>query len=372
MKKIKVLHLVEGLETGGRENVIASIARGINREKYDLEVWAVAYGGKVADDLRRDGIEVRVLNVTTYRNPFNIFKLASLIKKSSADIVHTHGYYASTLGRIAAKVSGAKVIINHVHSTYFEYKKRHIFMEKMLGSFTDRVICCSNAVEEFVRGYEGIKPSKTIVIYNGVDENKFVSGIDVPEKKKELNIKAGDSSVGIVASLVPNKGHKYLFLAADEILSRFPGVKFLVVGDGSYRGDLEEEAKRLRIDPEVIFTGTREDVPQVLAVMDIFVLPTCYREGLGLAVIEAMAAGKPVVASNIGGISEAVEEGVNGILVPPNDAKALANAVISLFEDKEKLVRMGNEGQRICREKFSAGEMVSKIEEVYESVLENI
>ena len=126
MKKIKVLHLVEGLEIGGRENVIASIARGINREEYDLEVWAVAYGGKVADDLVRDGIKVRVLNIATYHNPFNIFKLASLMKKSGADIVHTHGYYASTVGRIAAKVSRTKVIINHADVDFYDPNRENL------------------------------------------------------------------------------------------------------------------------------------------------------------------------------------------------------------------------------------------------------
>ena len=369
MQKIRALHLVEDLKIGGAERLIADIAEGLDSQKFDVTVWCVARGGEIADELNEKGIKVKILGIISYYNPLNILKLARLLRKAKPDIVHTHGYFASVIGRIAAKIAGILILINHVHSTYWDYRKRHILMEKFLSIFTHKIICCSKAVEDFVRDYERIKPSKTVVIYNSVDEDNFSTFKNGSSAKAQLGVDSGVSLVGTVSSLAPHKGHKYLIQAAPMILDILPSTKFLIVGDGILREKLEEQVKNLNLISNVIFTGTRKNIPDLLSAMDIFVLPSCSREGLGISIIEAMAAEKPVVATDIGGIPEVVKNGETGFLVLPRNSEALAQAIIELLRNPKKANTMGKKGRIRFQEKFTNKRMLSEVENLYVALL---
>ncbi len=369
MQKIRALHLVEDLKIGGAERVIANIATGLNKQNFDMGAWCITRGGEIADELNEKGIKVKVLGIISYYNPLNILKLARLLKNAKPDIVHTHGYFASVIGRIAAKIAGILILINHVHSTYWDYRKRHILMEKFLSIFTHKIICCSKAVEDFVRDYERIKPSKTVVIYNGVDEGNFSTFKNGSSAKAQLGVDSGVSLVGTVSSLAPHKGHKYLIQAAPMILDIFPSTKFLIVGDGILREKLEEQVKNLNLISNVIFTGTRKNIPDLLSAMDIFVLPSCSREGLGISIIEAMAAEKPVVATDIGGIPDVVKNGETGLLVLPRNSEALAQAIIELLRNPKKANTMGKKGRIRFQEKFTNKRMLSEVENLYVALI---
>jgi len=369
MQKIRALHLVEDLKIGGAERIIATIATGLNKQNFDVIIWCIARGGEVADELKEAGVKVNILGIFNYHNPINILKLARLLKKAKPDIVHTHGYFASVIGRIASKIAGILILINHVHSTYWDYKKRHILMERFLSLFTHKIICCSKAVEDFVRDHERIKPAKTLVIYNGVDGDRFSLPKNTSSVKAQLGIDSGDSVVGIISSLTPHKGHKYLFQAAPMILDASPPAKFLIVGDGILREKLEKQIKNLDLASYVIFTGTRKDIPDLLSTMDIFVLPSCEREGLGISIIEAMAAEKPVVAADIGGIPEVVKNGETGFLIPPRNPEALARAIIELLRNPRKAKTMGKQGRKRFKEKFTNKRMLSEVENLYEALI---
>ncbi len=367
MTSLKVIHLVEDMKIGGAERVIADIVLGLDRKKYDARVWCVTRGGETAAELSQKGIEVRILGISSYRNPLNTFKLTRLINAARPDIVHTHGYFASVIGRLAAKRAGTPVILAHVHSTYWEYRKRHIMIERKLSRFTHKIICCSRAVENFVKNTEKITDNKTIVIYNGVDEERFSPLKSPASIRAELGMDEEAAVVGTVSSLTPHKGHEYLIQAASLVLGTLPSSKFLIVGDGPLRQRLEEQAKNLNIHPAVIFTGKREDIPEMLSLMDVFVLPSYIREGLGIAIIEAMAAEKPVVATDIGGIPEAVDDGETGFLVDPGDPKALSKAIIELLRDPSRAKTMGENGRIRVKEMFTTKKMLSEIEKVYQS-----
>jgi len=369
MEKIKVIHLVEDLKIGGAERVIADIAEGLDSQKFDVTVWCVARGGEIADELNEKGIKVKILGIISYYNPLNILKLARLLRKAKPDIVHIHGYFASVIGRIAAKIAGILILINHVHSTYWDYKKRNILMERFLSLFTHKIICCSKAVKDFVRGLERIKPAKILVIYNGVDEDRLSTFKNASSVKAQFGIDSGDSVVGTVSSLTPHKGHKYLFQAAPMILDVLPTTKFLIVGDGILREKLEEQIKNLDLGSSVIFTGTRKNIPDLLSAMDIFVLPSCSREGLGISIIEAMAAEKPVVATDIGGIPEVVKNGETGLLVLPRNPEALAQAIIELLRNPKKANTMGKKGRIRFKEKFTNKRMLSEVENLYVALI---
>jgi glycosyltransferase involved in cell wall biosynthesis len=256
-----------------------------------------------------------------------------------------------------------------VHSTYWDYKKRHIRNERKLSHFTDKIICCSKAVENFVKDFENIKDGKTTVIYNGVDEDRFSRLKDSKSIRTELGIDEGSPVVGSVSSLTPHKGHEHLIQAASLVLDKHPSTRFLIVGDGLLRKRLEDQAKDLNIHSTVIFTGERKDIPEILSLMDVFVLPSFSREGLGLAIIEAMAAKKPVVATEIGGIPEAVNKGKTGFLVPPGDPAALATAIVELLQNPKKAKEMGEKGRARVMERFTKTKMLSEIQEVYQSLV---
>ena len=365
MKKLSIIHLVEDLKIGGAERVIADIVEGLDRKRFEARVWCVARGGETADELMEKGVEVRILGISSYHNPLNIIRLSRLLKKEEPDIVHTHGYFASVIGRLAAKKAGIPTIITHVHSTYWEYKKRHILIERYLSRFTHKIICCSEAVENFVTCHEKIKNDKTVVIYNGVDEERFSPIQDPSSARARFGIDRESPVVGTVSSLTPHKGQGFLIQAAAKIRDKYPSTKFLIVGDGPLRLSLEEQAQRLGLQSSLILTGARRDIPELLSLMDIFVLPSSSREGLGIAIIEAMAMEKPLVTTDIGGIPEAVQDGETGLLVPPGDSDALAKAIIELLDDPDRAKAMGKKGRDRFEQKFTRKRMLSQIENLY-------
>lgn len=368
MKKAKVLQLVQDLRIGGLERVIADIAQGLDKQKFEVEVWCVARGGELAAELEEKGIEVKILGIFSCYSPFRMVRIARLLKKSKADIVHTHGYFASVIGRAAAKIAGVPIVIHHMHSTYWEYRKKHIFFERLLSLLTQKVVCCSKAVENFVTGHLKINPSKTIVIYNGADEEKFIS-TENSALKERLGIQTTEAVVGTVSSLYRHKGHEYLLQAVPLVLDVFPSTKFLIVGDGPLRKKLEDQAKGLNIEAHLVFTGRRKDIPDLLSTMDIFVLPSCSREGLGISIIEAMASGKPVVGTKIGGIAEVVDHEQTGYLVPPQNPDALAKAIVNLLQSPQRAKEMGRRGRRKFEERFTRRKMLAEVEDLYLSLM---
>jgi glycosyltransferase involved in cell wall biosynthesis len=346
-QRIKIIQLVEDLKIGGAEKVISDMALGLNKAKFDVHVWCISRGGATADELQKQGVNIQILGITSYHNPLAILKLAHRLKREKPNIIHTHGYFASVIGRMAAKCAGLPKLVNHVHSTYWDYKKRNIRMEKFLSRWTSRIICCSEAVKDFVINSERIDPSKTSVIYNGVDVDRFFPLT--------------------VSSLAPHKGHVYLIEAAAKVLENFPTAKFLIIGDGVLRNKLEKQTRDLNLSSSFVFTGTRTDIPELLAALDVFVLPSS-REGLGISIIEAMAAAKPVVATYTGGIPEVVLDDETGFLVAPQNPNALARAIFELLDNPEKAAEMGRRGKERVKDKFTKERMISEIENLYESL----
>ncbi len=368
-QRIKVVHLIESLDIGGIERLIETIALGIDKTKYNLSVWALSCGGRIADRLRRAGIEVRILGIDTYYNPGNFFKLAFMFRADRVNIIHTHTYFSNTIGRIAAKIAGVKGIVTHVHSTYWEYSRRNLFVERFLSRLTDVIICCSNAVKDFVVNHEGINEQKVVTVYNGV--YKLARQNNHTRIAEELGIKDSDIVIISIGSLYPNKGHDILLKALARDECRQTEVKCLIVGKGPMEAELKHTADNLGIKSNVIFAGLREDIGNLLSVSDIFVLPSVEREGLGNAILEATSAGLPVVASNIGGIPEAVIDGKTGYLVKPADINELAKTIASLISDEDTRHRLGIASAELYNQKFRADIMISKIEQIYDEVIGN-
>lgn len=360
MKKINVLHLVEDLKRGGLENVLASIVTGISKSTFNVKVWSLCSGGDVYDYLRILSVDVKILGMQSHRSVAFFTNLCKKLRKNNIHILHVHGFSAATVGRLAGFFSRVPVTICHVHTTRDHYSRKNLFIEKVLSLFTNRYICCSQAVADLMIIKENIPPQKLEVIYNAIDEKKF--NTLRPNAKKEKNIFV----VGCVASLSPHKGHRYLLEAAKTVKEKInTKVKFVFAGDGIEKDALKKYTKSLGLEDIVNFKGVVSDMPSLLSKFDAVVLPSTVREGLGLSLIEAMAAGKPVIGTALGGIPEVIEDKENGLLVPPKDSTALANAIISILTNEKMAKKMGNRGKEIVKSKFSSHIMINKIENLY-------
>jgi len=361
---VKVLHLVEDFKVGGLERVVETITCGLNRGLYEPWIGCIAAGGALADRLLREGRSLTVLGLPTYHNPANILRLVRFIRRGAFSIVHTHAYFAGTMGRIAAVLAGTPVVIHHVHTTYWDFKARNILIERILSTVTARIVCCSDFVRNFVVEQEGIDPARAVTVYNGVHDAP-------PEGCVGSEVQAGRRAIriAVVASLVENKGHAVLLEALARLTPSHPNLELWIVGHGPLRDALEGQAAALGLGERVAFLGQRDDVRELLDQSDIVVLPSLYREGLSLSIVEAMSRARPVVTTYVGGNRELVEDGVNGFLVAPGDASDLAAKLESLVRDETLRRTMGSAGRKRYEAQFSASIMIGQIESLYRDLL---
>ena len=327
MRRANVLHLISTLGIGGAEIQLVNIVRNLNREVYNSTVCCIAKGGPLTTELSKQGIKVVVLGQKSRFNPLVLFPLFRLIKTERIDIVHTHMFRASLWGRLAALLADVPVIIATEHGLNPWKNVIHITVNRILAFFTSQIITVSDVGRRIRIQREGINPRKLITIRNCVDLHRFDKTANVQNNARQgFGIGLNEPVVGFVGRLQEVKGVRYLIESLVELKTVIPKVKLLIVGDGPLRASLQDYAQELGLGEQVIFTGYRRDIPQVLNAMNVFVLPSL-REDLPLSPIEAMAMRKPVVATNVGGIPEVVVDGETGILVPPKDASALAKAI---------------------------------------------
>jgi glycosyltransferase involved in cell wall biosynthesis len=372
MKQVKVLHAVEDLNIGGMERVIASIVTGLDPAKYEAHVLCLARGGTIADEMTRLNVHVTILGLDNYHHPSQILALYRWLRVEKCHILHTHGYFSSVFTRIAGLFVRIPYMITHVHSDYVDFQKKHLLTEKALSLWTDSVICVSRAVQEWVVEAEKIDRKKTTVIYNGVN----LSPTGLPDEaisialRRALGIPMHDKIFTVIASLTPHKGHHVLLESFKIVSAHHQDATLLIVGDGPLRAELEARTRQLMIDQKVVFAGIRTDVHEYLRISDVCILPSQFREGLGMALLEAMATGLPVIGTHIGGIPEVVQDGENGFLVSPGKPEALADAMTSLAKDKDLRARMGKRSRQIYEEKFSLSKMIRQVEALYDQLLE--
>lgn len=237
---------------------------------------------------------------------------------------------------------------------------------------TNKIIALTEKekVEHLEKGIASTE--KFTIIHSGVKLDYFMNmSIDIKAKKKELGIPPGYNVVGTIGRLVPIKGYKYLISAAKMIVEEIDKTVFVIVGDGYLKFELERYAEALGVRKDIIFTGWRADSSDILCLFDIFVLPSL-NEGMGRVIIEAMALGKPIVASSVGGIIDLVRNGENGILVPPRDSDALGNAILQLIRNKDLAEELGRNGKAMVYPEFDISVMLKKIDGLYESLLSKL
>ncbi len=328
------------------------------------------------DSFKEENAEIIPFSIRSKIDLFAINKLVNIIKIKKVNVVHSHQTRLDFFGFISAKIANVPFIFTrHATSDLFIVnrllKNIYMFMDRTITvKYANQIVAVSKAVADDLIVNEKANPSKIKIIYAGLDLDKHGKEVETGRIREEFNMTRDIPLVGIVGRINVQKAHQYFLKAAAEVLKIIPEVKFLIVGDGPIRKQQEELAENLGISSQIIFTGYRTDIAQVMADIDVSVL-TSITEALGIVNLEAMAMSKPVVCFDVGGISELVVNGKTGILVSPMDYKALAKAIIELIRDKEKAKRMGIEGQKRVRENFTLNTMVKQYEKLYKSIVKN-
>lgn len=338
--------------------MLLDLVRRLPSEIFDVKVATTVRGGALVEDFKNTGISAYIFDKKSKLGLGVIWKLWRFLRKEKPDIVHTHLFGGDTWGRIAAILARVPVIVSTEHNMNFDegWIKRKV--KKFLSHFTKKIVAVSEAVKNYSVSRDKIKAKKITVIVNGIDLDKFAL---IPEKEF-----SNPPVIGIIGRLEEQKGHKYLFEALN-LIKIIPWILW-VVGDGSKKNELERLAKDLNLRERIIFLGARKNIPEILSGIDIFVMPSLW-EGLGLAVLEAAAAGKPIVASCAGGIPEIIEDRKTGILVEPKNVKSLADGLERILLGKIDAREMGGRAREIVKEKFSAERMVEAYEKLYKELL---
>ena len=393
MEKIKTLHIITRLDKGGSAENTLLTTLGLDRNKFDVvlvkglsiesemsseEKESVDKGLRQAElaNIKLITISSLIRRISPFIDLKALFKLYKIIRQEKPDIVHTHTSKAGILGRLASFFARVPVVVHtphgHIFYGYYGKVKTNFFvlLEKLMASITDRIITLTKKEKLEHIQFNVAKPHKFVVIPSGVRLESLSKDRDIDDElKRNLRIPLTDSIVGTVGRLVEIKGHRYLIDAARLVLDKIPEVTFLLVGDGHLMEGLINQASTMGIKKKIIFTGWRSDIPSLINIFDIFALPSL-NEGMGRVLVEAMAMGKPIVASNVGGILDLVKDGVNGILFSQGDADAMAEAIIKLLMDREPARKMGEEGKRRVYPAYDLSTMIKNIEQLYKHLLE--
>jgi len=377
---VRVLHIhTLPVISGSGLNTFLSM-KGLDKGTYETAL-ACAPGGKLIPLVRNQSMKVitfknLVQPLHPVKDALAVLNLAFFMKKNPYHIVHTHNSKAGFVGRLSAKLAGVPVIVHTVHGFSFHDKeptwRRRLFRnaERLASHWCDCMIFISQPLVDWALRERIADHKKMVKIYSGIELDRFTPATE--EETKRLRAKWGlgeqDAVVGIVSKLWEGKGHVHLIEAFREIRQKKREAKLLIVGEGYLLKSLRDLVNHHNLNDAVVFTGFQAEVAQVIATFDVAVLPSLF-EGMGRVLVEAMAMGKPVVASRVGGIPDLVEHGVNGYLIRPGDVKGLEHAVFKILDDPSLARRMGREGRKRISDRFSAATMVESIERVYRELL---
>jgi glycosyltransferase involved in cell wall biosynthesis len=380
---IRVVQIMASGAGGGAQVHVQSLATGLAARSFDVEVISLSDGPAVRR-LRNAGIPVEVVEAADDNAALEA--VVALLRRRPPQIIHNHMFRAEVVGTRAALALAElglprPYVIGTVHSS----RVRSAADRQLLRSLTpsmDRLVAVSRAIVKKLEA-EGRAQVPIDLIYNGVDLERYAYQEACCTLPEEYGFPEGSPLVGVVARLEPEKGHRTLLEAWPHVLREAPEARLLIIGEGSLREELEAQAEDLgllgeacsgdhcvgtrkaRPGAKVVFTGLRDDVPAVTAALDVAVLPS-YREAQGLAILEAMALRRPVIATAVGGVPEMIEHERSGLLVPPHDSAALAAAIARLLTDHPLADTLARSGHDLALARFSLTAMVEAVAGLYE------
>jgi glycosyltransferase involved in cell wall biosynthesis len=359
---------------GGSERNITQLLGGIDKNKFSLYVARFA-SGKFAENMKDRDFPIMDLNgagIYTISGLRNLVFLKRFVSEKKISLILTYHESSDFYGLALSIICNIPVISSR-RDMSFKTQPHHTLAYRLGGRYFDSVIAVSNAVKEEVVKRRWFHEERILTIYNGINTANYGNAHDGAASKRRLGIHPESPVVGMVANVRKIKGYHY-FLHASSIIHRCNrNVQFLIIGNdwtqpGFTISELKRYGEEIGVSQNLHFLGGREDVADLISLFDVAVLASL-SEGFSNVILEYMASSKPVVATEVGGNPEIVVHGETGLLVPPADAQALANAILSILKDKEAALRFGMAGRRRVEGKFELGIMIGKYEDLFERII---
>ncbi len=367
MGKFNVMRVISDLPVGGVEKKLEALLPKLS-DVFNIELTCIREKGPLSPKLEKQGIPVNLIYFKSRLHPQSLWEMARFLKRKNIHILHTHMYRPNVSGSIAGYIAKTPILISNVHNVNHWDTKRQLLMDRFLNKLRDSVILVSEEVKRDYKEKTGIDDAKCAVIYNGVNIEDFRPKTEANNLKNKLGLDKDDIVLTCIGRLVPQKDHCTLLKAARILVNKYPKLKLLIVGSGNIEEELKAFARELNLENNVLFTGRRDDIPDILGLTDISVLCSI-KEGFSNAILESMASGKPVVATDVGGNGEAIINGETGFLVPIKDSNLLADKLLLLINDRKLREEMGKKGQEIVEEKFSIINMAEETKKLYFNLL---
>jgi glycosyltransferase involved in cell wall biosynthesis len=364
MRAIRVMHILSDLDVGGAQRVVLDIVSNLDRSKFKPYVCTLRSGGSMVAKLEEEHIPHSLAYFSSRFSLIGLWRLAELIRENEIDIVHTHLRRSNISGRLAAMLAGVKVIVAHSHDTLIDKKFLHKKAGKWLNRHTDAYLCISDAVKKVQAQAQGESEDFYTTLYNFINPQMYRTDLSPQLAKADLGIPVESPCVGIVGRLHPLKGHDMFLDAAFEINQKRPDIHFAIIGDGNLKENLKEKARRLGMVHKVSFVGLCNDMARVYRALDCLALCSS-SEGLGMVLLEAQAAGVPVVANSVGGVPEVLEGG-GGLLVENADSERMSVAILEAL--KPSVAAMLRKQMPDNLKRFSAARQITILEDLYEDL----
>jgi L-malate glycosyltransferase len=376
--RVRLLTFTTLFAIGGTERHVASLADGLDYSRFELEFGCLRRSGEFLADIEARGLTVNEYAVRRLYGPHTVaqqLRFARSLRRRRIQIMHSYNFYPNVFAIPAARLARTPIVLASIRDTgaYLTPRQRHV--QRLACRLADHILVNAEAVRQWLTA-EGYDPSRISVIRNGLDLARFTSVGDAAALRRELRLPEGAPLVAMLSRLSRMKGVEDFLDAAATVSARVPDAHFLVIGDTidpdgpRYRRELEDRAARLGLGTRVVFTGFRLDVPRLLSAVAVSVLPSL-SEGLSNTILESMAAGAPVVATRVGGSAEALEDGVDGLLVPPRDPAALSRAIGWVLEHPEASRELGRRARVRVAEEFSLTRMIRETECLYARLLDD-
>ncbi|HEX8028237.1 MAG TPA: glycosyltransferase family 4 protein [Vicinamibacterales bacterium] len=349
----------------GVKRLFAWMIPRFDRSRYNVSLISLRKKDLSADTLEEFGIDVTYMARHKF-DPATFPELLKVLRAKRADVVHLHGYGATTFGRLCAWRMRIPAIL-HEHANHGDTPWFQKIADRWLAPYTDLAIAVSESTGEFTTRARLIPAERMKVVYLGAPLDEFArrrNFAEVSEARQDLGIQPGTTAIGTITRLMPSKGNQYLIEAAPMVLEKHPEVRFFIVGEGELQTELEAQARALGLGDRFVFSGFKRDVAAALSAFDLLVFPSLW-EGTPLTVFEALAMGKPIVATDADGLLDVLTDRKDALIVPKASAGALASAICAVLEDRDLATGLGEEARK-TGQRYDIAAFVRKMERLYD------
>jgi len=361
-----VVHIIDELPPNGAERLLVDLIKA-RSDRFDVQVLCLVRGGPLEQELARMGVPVVIFGRRSKFDVSLLWRLWRWLRLHRPKVVHTHLFTADSWGRLAAFLAGVPAVFSTAHSSNQWKSRLHITIDRLMARVTSKVIACTEAVQQVLITEHHIPAKKVALVGNGIDFQRLENA-DVHGLTSEFPTQPNVLKIGIIGRLHPCKGHLDFLPVLVHLRDKNINAHLFVIGEGELRQDIERRISDLQLGSHVTLAGQRSDVPAWLNYLDFLVIPSKY-EGLPLTLLEAMGVGRPVVATAVGGIPDVIEEGVDGLLVRPEDEAAMASVVLKLASSAELRQSLGQHARAKARANYSVQATARLYEQLYQHAL---